>query len=57
MCELKKHYIYDFEQVQFYIKAGAKVIGGGLGKRNETYILFEASISTNKAFKLWKLLG
>ena len=55
MCELKEHYIYDMQQVQFYLKAGAKVIGGGVGKLNEPYILFEASNITNKAFKLWKL--
>lgn len=53
----KEHYIYDMQQVQFYLQVGARVAGGGVGKKNEPYILFEASGTTNKAFKLWKLLG
>lgn len=53
--EKRDFYIYNLEQANWMIGQNCKVIGCGMGKDKDVYILFKRDSFTEEKVQAWKL--
>lgn len=50
---MKKFYLYNFNQIDFFIKNGLTPIGSGYGKNRDAYVVFVRNIKSEEVFGKW----